>query len=101
MFRSLTALSFVLNIVLVAGKGCFFPNGALAPADRACNPDAEDSFCCFTGQGCLSNGLCLVNPHVMDDTEFVYARGTCTDPTWDSHLCPNFVSLTSKITHSA
>ncbi|KAF2104134.1 hypothetical protein NA57DRAFT_50980 [Rhizodiscina lignyota] len=69
---------------------CYFPNGDPSPADVACDADAVDSFCCFHDQACLSNKLCLVNPTESDHTQYVYARGTCTDANWASDACPSF-----------
>ncbi|EXJ84616.1 hypothetical protein A1O3_05286 [Capronia epimyces CBS 606.96] len=66
---------------------CYFPDGNVSSLDVACNPDAVDSFCCYSHQACLSNKLCLTG---VEDGVNQYARGTCTDHTWQSGACPDF-----------
>lgn len=66
---------------------CFFPSGFVSPADVPCEPEDTYSFCCFTKQACLSNKLCLTG--VVDGVN-QYARGTCTDHSWESGACPDF-----------
>ena len=79
------ALAFlVLN--RVSGT-CYFPNGNVSPQDVACEASASDSFCCYHDQACLSNGVCMTG--VVDGIQ-QYARGTCTDPNWESGACPKF-----------
>ena len=69
---------------------CYFPNGSPS-ADEPCDPNALFTQCCGSASKCLSNGLCLVEVKnfVGDETTGTqYARGTCTDKTWVSSLCP-------------
>ena len=59
---------------------CYNKNGIQDPAYRACNPEAEVSFCCPSGTNCLSNGICQNSKR--GDTP--YFMGTCTDFMWNS-----------------
>ncbi|KAF2021870.1 hypothetical protein BU24DRAFT_417503 [Aaosphaeria arxii CBS 175.79] len=43
----------------ISAQSCFFPNGDTVDSDTACNPNSIVSACCFDGQACLSNGLCV------------------------------------------
>ncbi|PSN70179.1 hypothetical protein BS50DRAFT_619081 [Corynespora cassiicola Philippines] len=65
---------------------CYFPNGGEAGSDTACNPNSLVSACCYDGQACLSNGLCVSDPH--NETLARLHRGTCTDKNWKSGNCP-------------
>ncbi|KIX04385.1 uncharacterized protein Z518_05253 [Rhinocladiella mackenziei CBS 650.93] len=79
LFESSLLLTFLL-----LGRGmatCYFPNGDVSSADVACDAEASDSFCCYSKQACLSNKLCLTG---VADGINQYARGTCTDQTWQS-----------------
>ncbi|KAF2105298.1 hypothetical protein BDV96DRAFT_377230 [Lophiotrema nucula] len=82
----LIGLSTVLALSTFSSAKCFFPNGDESPSDTACNPDAIESACCFDGQACLSNGLCVSDPHI--ETLARLHRGTCTDANWKSGNCP-------------
>ncbi|KAF5850778.1 hypothetical protein GGP41_010393 [Bipolaris sorokiniana] len=64
---------------------CWFPDGQESTLDTACNPDAIVSSCCFDRQACLSNGLCVSDPH--DPARSRTHRGTCTDRGWKSGNC--------------
>lgn len=64
---------------------CFFPTGAEAPDDQACNATAPVSHCCAKGSVCLSNGYCLT---AGQSIPYVLSRGTCTDDTFQSLSCP-------------
>lgn len=69
---------------------CYFPNGSPS-TDEPCDLNALFTQCCGSASKCLSNGLCLVEVKnfIGDDTTGTqYARGTCTDKTWVSSLCP-------------
>ncbi|KAI9854921.1 MAG: hypothetical protein M1824_006490 [Vezdaea acicularis] len=73
-----------------AAKNCFLPNGALRGDDSPCDPNAEDSPCCWQSLGyeCLDNGLCVGNGTANVSPQII--RGTCTDPTWKSPKCPQY-----------
>lgn len=58
--------------IVSASTSCYFPDGAPATGNYACNPSADASVCCGTDSACLSNGLCLAN-----GVELI--RGACTD----------------------
>ena len=77
----------------VLAQKCFFPNGQPAGSDTACNPNALVSACCFDNQACLSNGLCVSDPH--DPVKARLHRGTCTDEAWKSGNCPRHCLGTS------
>ncbi|EDU49956.1 hypothetical protein A1F94_010439 [Pyrenophora tritici-repentis] len=64
---------------------CYFPNGNVVDSDTACNPNALVSSCCYDNQACLSNGLCVSDPH--DPAKARLHRGTCTDKSWKSGNC--------------
>ena len=72
--------------VTVLGQKCYFPNGGEVRSDTACNPNALVSACCYDNQACLSNGLCVSDPH--DPVKARLHRGTCTDAAWKSGNCP-------------
>ncbi|KAF2463721.1 uncharacterized protein BDR25DRAFT_383328 [Lindgomyces ingoldianus] len=80
----LSFLPFVTSTVL-AGTACYLPNGDQG-TDIPCNSSAPVSTCCKDLDACLSNGLCKWE--VTEDTGVSFARGTCTDQTWTSPLCP-------------
>jgi|SRR5690242_18777469 len=81
--RLVTALS--CSTAVLAAQ-CYFPNGDKVNSDTACNPDALVSACCYDNQACLSNGLCVSDPH--DPVKARLHRGTCTDANWKSGNCP-------------
>lgn len=83
---SLRAVSLPLLLLFAATTraACYFPDGGLSSLDVPCDDTASESFCCFGGQACLSNKLCY------DPTTLRFARGTCTDPNWESAACPKF-----------
>ncbi|ORY19856.1 hypothetical protein BCR34DRAFT_5515 [Clohesyomyces aquaticus] len=80
-YTSLLALSST-----VFSQTCYFPNSKESTADTACNPNSLVSACCFDGQACLSNGLCVSDPHSTIKARL--HRGTCTDKNWKSGNCP-------------
>jgi len=82
-FYTLVHLSYGANT-------CYYPD-ASPSADEPCDPNALFTQCCGSASNCLSNGLCLngANDVVGNETfGFQYARGTCTDKSWISSLCP-------------
>ncbi|KAL8371579.1 hypothetical protein RB595_001397 [Gaeumannomyces hyphopodioides] len=74
-----------------AASLCFFPNGRQSK-DVPCDPTAEVSMCCGSVAACLSNGLCK-DESTTNSTGVAYARGTCSDPTWQSPFCPQNCQL--------
>ncbi|KAI9690725.1 MAG: hypothetical protein M1820_009856 [Bogoriella megaspora] len=71
---------------------CYFPSGDIAGGNVPCNPDAEVSTCCGDRSSCLANGLCLVGDTsdglgATLNTGVEFARGACTDPTWQDPAC--------------
>ena len=77
------------------GKKCYYPGGEEATGDLPCDADAENSPCCAGGKiagACLANKLCLAK----GDPDW-YARGSCTDPTFQAPECPKFCLSESAI----
>ncbi|KAK4233536.1 hypothetical protein C8A03DRAFT_19408 [Achaetomium macrosporum] len=66
---------------------CYFPSGTESSGDVPCDPSAEVSMCCPTREACLSSGLCA-NAGTGPSEGISYARGTCTDQSWRSDICP-------------
>lgn len=88
MSRSL--LIVALSTITLAANTCYFPNG-LPSTDEPCDPNALFTQCCGSRSACLTNGLCILE--ASNDTGINYARGTCTDKTWSSSLCPQQCQL--------
>ena len=65
---------------------CYYPNGQVSD-DLECIPTAPETACCGRGSTCLSNGVCE-STNSSDIAS--YFRGSCTDSTWISTLCPRF-----------
>ena len=89
--------SFVLWAALAAlfarseARSCYFPDGTPSGTDVPCTDDpVGDSFCCFTGQACLSNKVCGAFHTNSTGSFMTFARGTCTDSSWNSPACPKF-----------
>lgn len=82
-------LLFYVSSALAANT-CYFPDG-LPSSDEPCDPDALFTQCCGSRSACLTNGLCILE--ASNDTGINYARGTCTDKTWSSSLCPQQCQL--------
>ena len=75
---------------MATGQGyCYLPNGDLMKVDSPCFSNADVSSCCGQDWTCLANGLCY-----HSDLK-VLARGTCTDPNWDSSDCPQYCTESS------
>ncbi|KAF2192695.1 hypothetical protein K469DRAFT_717276 [Zopfia rhizophila CBS 207.26] len=86
MFFLIGFTAFVAFSSQTLAQTCYFPNGGVSSLDTACNPNALVSVCCYQGQSCLSNGLCVSDPH--NETLARVHRGTCTDKNWRSGNCP-------------
>jgi len=71
---------------------CYLPNGDTQPHDVPCDPNAEVTGCCWSRAACLTNGLCIMGGAESDSGQ-EYARGTCTDRSWSSPLCPQNCQL--------
>ncbi|KAF2659247.1 hypothetical protein K491DRAFT_203758 [Lophiostoma macrostomum CBS 122681] len=89
---SLATVLFLSSTTLA--QDCFFPNSDLSGSDTACDPSSLVSACCFDGQACLSNGLCVSDP--LNATAARDHRGTCTDKDWKSGNCPRHCLDTSN-----
>jgi hypothetical protein len=84
----LTVLSVFIRLSL-AGNICYHPDGGTSD-DVPCDPNAPITQCCGTRNDCLSNGLCIIQ--ATNSTGNSYARGTCTDRSWESICVRNSVS---------
>lgn len=94
--RLLQLLLLLGTVSYVQGANlCFFPNGRQAK-DVPCDPTAAVSMCCGSVAACLSNGLCK-DESTTNSTGVAYARGTCTDPTWQSPFCPQNCQLSKFV----
>ncbi|KAK3306232.1 uncharacterized protein B0T15DRAFT_534742 [Chaetomium strumarium] len=85
-----TAVAVLLTTLTTTARGasqCYFPNGRESSSDVPCDPSAEVSMCCPSRAACLSSGLCA-NPETGPNQGISYARGTCTDKSWRSAVCP-------------
>ncbi|TLD16427.1 uncharacterized protein PgNI_01252 [Pyricularia grisea] len=89
--RALSVFLLVVAPVTQAANLCFFPGGKQA-SDVPCDQKADVSMCCGSVSACLSNGLCK-DEKTTNTTGVAYARGTCTDPTWQSPICPQHCQL--------
>lgn len=87
----LPVLLLVAGPVAQAANLCFLPGGKQV-GDVPCDMKAQVSMCCGSVAACLSNGLCK-DEKTTNDTGVAYARGTCTDPTWQSPICPQHCQL--------
>jgi hypothetical protein len=84
-----TALLLTWTTLTPLARGasqCYFPSGSKS-SDVPCDPDADVSMCCGSRDACLSSGLCLI-PGTGPDEGIGFARGSCTDQSWDSAICP-------------
>ncbi|KAK6531703.1 hypothetical protein TWF694_002879 [Orbilia ellipsospora] len=81
--RSILLWLVLLRIVLATD--CFFPNGTQSE-DSPCNASGA-SMCCGPGVACLGNGVCLGGTYINGYWKYTYARGSCTDETWEDSAC--------------
>ena len=81
---------FLLVCPSKSGNICYFPDGDTS-RDVPCDPDAPFTQCCASRSACLTNGLCV--GRATSDTGISYIRGTCTDRSWASPLCPQQCQL--------
>lgn len=74
------------------GAPCYNDDGKIIKGDVACNPDAEQSFCCGEYWTCLDSGVCSDQntTQFIGSAETLLARATCTDRTYSSSTCPQF-----------
>ena len=83
-------LSLVTVTLPLCTATCYSPDGkTIAGQDEPCNGGSSESFCCGRGWACLSNKICMRTDRVSGNF-YLYGRGSCTDPTWQSAACPSF-----------
>ncbi|KAM0803628.1 hypothetical protein BDR22DRAFT_42108 [Usnea florida] len=63
-------------------KACYQATDGELAGDFPCNPDANVSSCCASGNVCSTNLYCIA---ASNQQKYV---GTCTDKTWTSPACP-------------
>ena len=68
-------------------KACYQAVDEELAGDFPCDPDADVSSCCASGNICSSNLYCV---SASNGQRYV---GTCTDKTWSSPACPFNLSL--------
>jgi hypothetical protein len=86
-----TRLIFLLLAPLTLSANiCYYPDGSTSK-DVPCDADAPVTQCCGTRSACLTNGLCALT--ATNSSGSGYARGTCTDKSWASSLCPQQCQL--------
>jgi hypothetical protein len=90
-YHTIIFTSFLLRFAS-PGNICYYPNGDTQATDVPCDPDAPATGCCWSRSACLTNGLCIMNG-AESDSGIEYARGTCTDRSWSSPLCPQNCQL--------
>lgn len=89
-FRVLIFLFILAPSTLIKSQECYFPDGSLANTDYPClqvSSDSNFTFCCGNDDWiCSSNKVCTktTGPQIL------YARGSCTDVSWQSSGCPHF-----------
>lgn len=66
---------------------CYYPDGTINIGDHPCDPNADVSMCCSDISQCLTNGLCALGD-TTSRSGISFARGTCTDESWESEICP-------------
>ncbi|KAL8794381.1 MAG: hypothetical protein Q9195_003079 [Heterodermia aff. obscurata] len=87
-FFCLATLFAVLGFAW-ASSLCYYPDGTDSD-DIPCHPTADVSFCCARASACLSNLVCENPPNRASGFTGDYARGSCTDKSWNSTACPQF-----------
>jgi hypothetical protein len=90
MFGAENALFFLFAIPVLSST-CYYPNGDPSLNDVPCNSTATDSTRCRSTYACLSNNICMstdLTPASSGGT--TYVRGSCTDQSWKSDVCPLF-----------
>ncbi|KAN0095759.1 hypothetical protein V8E51_016470 [Hyaloscypha variabilis] len=90
MSRFATAFAYLIfyfSGLVSSVLNCYYPNAASASPHTPCDESAETSACCNPGDLCLSNGYCFQQFGAWANR---LARGSCTDSTWSSSICPQF-----------
>lgn len=86
---AIVSWSVLLHVCNAQLKACYQAVDNEVSGDFPCNPDADISSCCSSGNVCSSNLYCV---SASNQQNYV---GTCTDKTWSSSACP--FNLTSGI----
>lgn len=79
---SIILWSVLIHICHGQLKACYQAVNEELAGDFPCDPDANVSSCCASGNICSSNLYCV---SASNHQEYV---GTCTDKTWSSPACP-------------
>ena len=92
MLRAFSVIGYLSQLTLTAST-CYYPLGGVSN-DVPCDPDADVSMCCSHRSECLTNGLCQLQD--INTSGKGYARGTCTDRTWTSSICPQHCQVSKS-----
>ena len=79
---AIVSWSVLLHVCNAQLKACYQAVDNEVSGDFPCNPDADISSCCSSGNVCSSNLYCV---SASNQQNYV---GTCTDKTWSSSACP-------------
>ncbi|KAE8381874.1 hypothetical protein BDV26DRAFT_254789 [Aspergillus bertholletiae] len=85
----ISAFLILQAVKLTSATLCYTPDGTISN-DVPCNTTASVSVCCQEGFICTSNLLCQPQGwwDGTDGNPLQFIRGTCTDKSWSSPLCP-------------
>lgn len=82
------------SLLPVTMTNCYFPSGEFNGTLRPCGAEsAQGRHCCFEGDYCLSNLLCLNTDKIET------YRGGCTLQAWDANVCGD-VCLIWPVSHA-
>src|ERR1035438_5940381 len=96
MFFLQMILAFVSSTVVTGS--CYWPDGTdYSTGLEVCDMSSEHSHCCYSQDACLNNGYCL-NQNPSGWSQYGpggygnrLVRVGCTDSTWQSDACKNFL----------
>ncbi|ORY12947.1 hypothetical protein BCR34DRAFT_600243 [Clohesyomyces aquaticus] len=79
------------TLLHTASAICYYPNGKQADVGDIPCSSTGDSTCCAKGYACLSNNLCKATiAFGIGLPVTTYARGSCTDQSWNATECLDF-----------
>ena len=92
MLRLFSLCAYLAPLTSTANT-CYWPLGGVSGA-VPCDPNAEVSLCCGSQSACLTNGICQHDD--TNTTGITYSRGSCTDKTWTSSICPQHCQISKS-----
>lgn len=87
-FNCALLVALISPLAVFSLSVCYSPNGDIVAGDVPCFPSADVSPCCGAGWDCWGNGALCVQPKENSQVVNGHRRGSCTDVTWQSSLCP-------------